>query len=287
MKILLGAHMPASKGLARALYDGWEIGCTAVQVFTSSPQQWRGRKIADEEAQNFDDVRRKTGIGAVISHDCYLTNLAAPRSEIRDKSLKALTEEMERCDKLKIPYVVSHMGAHLGEGEAVGLKRLAQGVSRLLRATPESVSLALETTAGQGTTLGYRFEHLAYVLNENHGHPRIAVCLDTCHLFASGYDLRTRHAYEDTMEKFDSVIGLERLKVVHLNDSLKPLGSRVDRHAHIGKGHIGLEAFKLIVNDSRLQGIPMVVETPEADKMHQENVRILWSLVSKKRRRKR
>ncbi len=287
MEILLGAHMPASGGLARALYNGREIGCKAVQVFTSNPQQWRGRRITDEEARSFDEARRATGIQEVVSHDCYLTNLAAPRSEIRSKSLKALVEELERCAKLKISYVVSHMGAHLGEGEAVALKRLSQGVARLLELTPEAVSLALETTAGQGTTLGYRFEHLAYVLNENNGHPRLAVCLDTCHLFASGYDLRTKDAYEATMGEFDSVVGLEWVKVVHLNDSLKPLGSRVDRHAHIGRGQIGLEAFKLIVNDPRLRGVPMVIETPDADKMHKENVQILWSLVSKRRMRRK
>jgi deoxyribonuclease-4 len=279
--------MPTSGGLARALYNGRDIGCTAVQVFTSNPQQWRGRRITDEEAEAFESAKRSTGIKAVISHDCYLTNLAAPRAELRAKSLKSLTEELERSAKLKIPYVVSHMGAHLGEGEKLGLKRLSEGVARLLQSTPKTVSLALETTAGQGTTLGYRFEHLAYVLNENHGHPRLAVCLDTCHLFASGYDLRTREAYESTMEEFDSVIGIDRLKVIHLNDSLKPLGSRVDRHAHIGKGEIGLEAFRLIVNDPRLRGIPMVVETPEADKKHRENVQTLWSLIKIKTRRRR
>lgn len=278
--------MPASRGLARALYSGRDIGCKAVQVFTSNPQQWGGRPITDEDAQSFDEARKVTGIRVVISHDCYLTNLAAPRSEIRAKSLKALIEEMERSAKLKIPFVVTHMGAHLGEGESVGLKRLGQGIASLLKATPETVGLALETTTGQGTTLGYRFEHLAYMINENHGHHRLGVCLDTCHLFAAGYDLRSRNAYESTMGELDSIIGVDRVKVVHLNDSLKPLGSRVDRHAHIGRGHIGLEAFKMIVNDRRLRGIPMVVETPEADKMHKENLQILWSLVSPKRVRR-
>lgn len=280
MARLIGAHMPTSGGFGEAVRKGSEIGCTAVQVFTSSPQQWRAKKITDEMVEDFLAAREETGLDWMISHDSYLINLAATEEDLRKKSMEALIAEMERCSKLRIPYVVSHMGAHKGEGEEKGLKRLTKSTRSVLAETPEDVSLAMETTAGTGSSLGYRFEHLAEVL-EGCGWPeRLVVCLDTCHVFAAGYDIRTEEGYEAMIEEFGSLVGLERIVCIHANDSLHPFGSRKDRHAHIGEGEIGPEAFRRIVNDPRLAHAPLIVETPDAETMHEVNVRRLTEMLS-------
>ncbi|GIV02359.1 MAG: putative endonuclease 4 [Fimbriimonadales bacterium] len=280
MARLIGAHMPTSGGFGEAVRKGSEIGCTAVQVFTSSPQQWRAKKITDEMVEDFLAAREETGLDWMISHDSYLINLAATEEDLRKKSMEALIAEMERCSKLRIPYVVSHMGAHKGEGEEKGLKRLTKSTRSVLAETPEDVSLAMETTAGTGSSLGYRFEHLAKVL-EGCGWPeRLVVCLDTCHVFAAGYDIRTEEGYEAMIEEFGSLVGLERIVCIHANDSLHPFGSRKDRHAHIGEGEIGPEAFRRIVNDPRLAHAPLIVETPDAETMHEVNVRRLTEMLS-------
>lgn len=280
MARLIGAHMPTSGGFGEAVRKGSEIGCTAVQVFTSSPQQWRAKKITDEMVEDFLAAREETGLDWMISHDSYLINLAATEEDLRKKSMEALIAEMERCSKLHIPYVVSHMGAHKGEGEEKGLKRLTKSTKSVLAETPEDVSLAMETTAGTGSSLGYRFEHLAEVL-EGCGWPeRLVVCLDTCHVFAAGYDIRTEEGYEAMIEEFGSLVGLERIVCIHANDSLHPFGSRKDRHAHIGEGEIGPEAFRRIVNDPRLAHAPLIVETPDAETMHEVNVRRLTEMLS-------
>ncbi|RMG23143.1 MAG: deoxyribonuclease IV [Armatimonadetes bacterium] len=280
MARLIGAHMPTSGGFGEAVRKGSEIGCTAVQVFTSSPQQWRAKKITDEMVEDFLAAREETGLDWMISHDSYLINLAATEEDLRKKSMEALIAEMERCSKLRIPYVVSHMGAHKGEGEEKGLKRLTKSTKSVLAETPEDVSLAMETTAGTGSSLGYRFEHLAEVL-EGCGWPeRLVVCLDTCHVFAAGYDIRTEEGYEAMIEEFGSLVGLERIVCIHANDSLHPFGSRKDRHAHIGEGEIGPEAFRRIVNDPRLAHAPLIVETPDAETMHEVNVRRLTEMLS-------
>lgn len=273
--------MPASKGLPSAVLSGKEIGCTAVQVFTSSPQQWKGKNITQELAEQFAIAREKTKIDFLVSHDSYLINLCAPNMEIREKSVKALVKEMERCEILKIPFTVSHMGSHLGEGEEIGLKELAKTTKQVLKQAPKNVSIAMETTAGQGTNLGYRFEHLAYVIDKNNGDSRLVVCLDTCHIFAAGYDIRDKHTYDSTMEEFGRIIGFERLKVIHANDSKQPFASRKDRHEHIGQGQIGEYPFRRLVNDKRVAHAPLIVETPEAETMHATNVAKLFSFESK------
>lgn len=273
--------MPTSGGMGKALRRGKEIGCEAVQVFTSSPQQWKAREITDEMASDFRTAQVETGIGSdrLISHDSYLVNLCAPDEEIMRKSLAALKSEMDRCAKLGIGYVVSHMGAHMGQGEESGMTRIAEAARQILAETDPSVTLLMETTAGQGSALGVTFEQLAQVLDGVGGDARLGVCLDTCHVFAAGYDIRTPETYAATFGRFDRIVGLDRLKAIHVNDSLKPFGSHRDRHAAIGAGEIGLEAFRLLVNDARLAGIPAILETPDAETMHAVNLQRLRDLI--------
>jgi deoxyribonuclease-4 len=274
--------MPTPNGLGAGLRKGFEIGCNTVQVFTKSPQQWGAKPLTDDVIADFKAASRETSITELIAHDSYLINLAATEEELRERSLKALINEMNRCESLGIKALVSHMGAHKGSGEEKGLEWLAEGAKKALEQTSDAVILAMETTAGQGTSLGYRFEHLAYVLDKNKGHRRLRVCLDTCHIFSAGYDIRTAETYEKTITEFDEKVGCDRLAVIHANDSAKPFGERKDRHAHIGEGEIGEMAFRLLVKDKRLIHVPIIIETPEAEKMHEENVKKLKSYLEDK-----
>lgn len=275
---LIGAHMPTSGGLHQAVTGGKQIGCTAVQVFTSSPRQWKSSMPTDEAVALFRQSVADTGIEALVSHDSYLINMAAPDEAVLSRSIDAFRDEMLRCHAFGIPYVVTHMGSHLKDGEAVGLRRLGEAVNQILEETPDDTFVTLETTAGQGTNLGYHFEHLAFILAAAKGNPRVVVCLDTCHVFAAGYNLADDAGYEQTMKEFGEAIGFDRLKVVHCNDSVKECGARVDRHAHIGEGQIGLEAFRCIVNDPRLAHAPLILETPEVSRF-EEQVALLRSLI--------
>ena len=272
--------MPTSGGLGVAVKNGKDIGCTAVQVFTSSPQQWKAKAITDKMVNAFKEARKETEMGALVSHDSYLVNLAAPNDEIRQKSLAGLKDELCRCSQYGIPYAVSHMGAHLGLGEEEGLRRVAEYALLVLEDSPDDVSILMETTAGQGSSLNYKFDHLATLLDLCHGHPRLCVCLDTCHIFAAGYDIRTKEGYEAVFAEFGQKVGFDRLKAIHCNDSKKALGTRVDRHEHIGEGFIGLEAFRCLVNDKRLETTPIILETPEAPEMHKVNLERLRSLIA-------
>jgi deoxyribonuclease-4 len=274
---LLGAHMKASKGLGNALREGKAIGAEAVQVFTSSPQMWRASSATPEKLADFKKAREETGLTEVVSHDSYLVNLCAPEPEIRQKSFDGLKGEMTRCGFYGIRYVVSHMGAHKGQGEEHGIKVIAEAALGILADTPADVTLLMETTAGSGSALGATFEQLAAALDLCKRPPRLCVCLDTCHIFAAGYDIRTRDCYEMVFEHFDNVVGLDRLKVFHFNDSKKGLGSHVDRHEHIGKGELGLEPFRFLVNDPRFAKIPMLLETEVSG--HAEDLAVLRSLV--------
>ena len=270
---LLGAHMPTSGGLYKSLVSGKEIGCNAVQLFTGSPRQWAHSPLKDEEVEKFLKAKADTGILFTIAHDSYLINLAAPSEEVMEKSHKAFRGELDRAEVLGIPWVVTHMGAHLNLGEDEAVQRLIDSLKKILSDTDGySSGVALETTAGQGTGLGWRFEQIGKVLEGVGQDDRIGVCLDTCHIFAAGYDIRTEEAYEETIQQFESLIGLNRLKAIHANDAKKPLGSRVDRHEHIGKGEIGGEAFARIVTDFRLSHVPVILETPESETMHQVNL---------------
>lgn len=280
-KRLIGAHMPTAGGLHKAVRNGAAIGCTAVQVFTSSPQRWSFQQANEQAAAEFRQAVEETGV-VTVSHDSYLVNLASPDGELRSKSREALAAELGRCATLGIPAAVSHVGAHMGAGEDEGAKRAAEGLLAVLAETPDSVSLLMETTAGQGTVLNWRFEHVASLLDLCGGHSRLGVCLDTCHVFAAGYDLSSAEATIRMVEKFDQVVGLARLRCVHANDSKHPRGSRKDRHEHIGKGEIGESAFAALLSDARLEDVPFVVETPDAEECHAVNVAALWRLAGER-----
>lgn len=278
---LIGAHMPTTGGLYKAITSGHEIGCTAVQLFTASPRQWRARPLSEEDITAFARAREETGIHTVISHDSYLINLAAPNEDILQRSREAFLDELQRAEALGIPWVVTHMGAYLDSSEEEGLRVLGESVRLLLQQTEGmKAGIALETTAGQGTNLGYRFEHLARIIEMAGGSERVGVCFDTCHVFVAGYDIRTPEAISATLDEFDRIIGLDRLKVIHVNDAKKPLGSRVDRHEHIGDGELGKETFRILLQEPRLTHIPVILETPEAEKMHPENLRRLKELLN-------
>ncbi len=261
--VRLGAHMSIAGGLDQAPLRGQQVGCDTIQVFTKSNRQWQAKPLSDSEVAAFQANLRATGIGPVVAHDCYLVNLATPRGPVWKKSLAAFRVEMERADRLGIPYLVTHPGQHRGAGEAEGIARVAEAMNRLHAALPEArVQVLLETTAGQGSSLGYRFEHLAAILEQIDQAGRVGICLDTCHVFAAGYDIGSPTGYRRTMRELDACLGLPRLKVIHLNDSQKGLGSRVDRHTHIGQGVLGLVAFRLLLTDPRLRRLPMILETP-------------------------
>ena len=259
--------MSIAGGLDRAPLRGRQVGCDTIQVFTKSNRQWRAKRLSDREVQAFRANLKATGIGPVVAHTCYLVNLAAARPSLWKKSVAAFREEMDRAGRLGIPYLVTHPGSHAGAGEAEGIRRVGEALNVLHAALPRhgGVQILLETTAGQGSSLGYRFEQLAAILDRVERADRVGICLDTCHVFAAGYDIRTTDGYRKTMRELDACLGLHRLKAIHLNDSLQGLGSRVDRHAHIGDGRMGLEPFRCLVNDPALRGIPMILETPKDD----------------------
>jgi len=259
----LGAHVPITGGVFNAPGHGRAIGAEAIQIFTRNQMHWACRPIREDEAAAFREALAASGVRQVLTHGSYLMNLASPNPEFLEKSRACLVTEMERCRQLGVPYVVLHPGAHMGLGEEEGLSAIARSLDHVLGRTGGiEVMPLLEVTAGQGSTLGYRFEHLAAIFDRLREPERVGVCLDTCHLYAAGYDLASAEGYEKTMRAFTRIVGLRKLKAVHLNDSKRELGSRVDRHARAGEGHLGLAAFARIVNDRRFRGLPLVVETP-------------------------
>jgi deoxyribonuclease-4 len=278
---MLGAHVSISGGIHLAPGRGRAAGCGVIQVFTQNASQWKGKMPTDSDVALFREQWAESGLRRVVAHDIYLINLAAAPGEVRDKSLTAFGDEMERCARLGIDAIVMHPGSHLGEGEETGLKRIVEAFQHLLsQQTGFAGTILLEGTAGQGTNLGYRFEHLQAIIAGSGTPERFGVCLDTCHTVAAGYDLLTPSGYEATMAEFDRIIGLERLGCFHLNDSKKGLGSRVDRHEHIGRGELGIEPFRMILNDDRFASVPMILETPkgEGDEMDRVNLALLRSL---------
>ena len=261
---LLGAHFSIAKGLHQALFDAKEYGCTAVQIFTKNSSTWKEKTLSSEHIRLFDEARKKTGITHIASHTSYLINLASPEKTKYAMSCEALKHELIRCAGLKIPLVVLHPGSHMESGVKAGIERIASAINLVFDKLSENPTrLLLETTAGQGFSLGHTFEQIAAIMGKVEDRDRLGVCLDTCHIFAAGYDLRTKAAYEKTFTAFDSVIGLEHLYWTHLNDSMRKMGSHIDRHENIGQGFIGETAFKLLMNDSRLHNIPKVLETPK------------------------
>jgi deoxyribonuclease-4 len=284
---LFGAHMSIAGGYHLALQAAHEHACEAVQLFTKSSNQWRAKDITETDVSIFRETLRQTQVRQLMAHDSYLINLASPEESLFLRSLEAFVVEVQRAELLGLTYLVMHPGAHMGAGVEAGLIRVAQAFDEVHRRCAGCrVQVLLETTAGQGSTLGYRFEHLARILELVAEPERLGVCLDTCHVFAAGYALSTEREYRATFREFDRVVGLERLRAFHVNDSVKPLGSRVDRHAHIGKGCLGLEAFRLLVNDQRFRDCPMVLETPKEGDMDKVNLRTLRKLMTGPRSRK-
>ena len=279
---LLGAHMSIAGGVDQALLEGKRAGCDVIQIFTKSSRQWAAKPYSREEIQGFLDNQKETGIAIVIAHDSYLLNLGSPDGDLRKRSVRAFIDEMERCETLSIPYLVAHPGAHVGSGEEEGIKTIARSLDEIQAACAGyRTRIALEITAGQGSNLGYRFEQIHNMIDSAQEGDRLRVCFDTEHAFAAGYDLRTKEGYERTFGEFDETIGLKLLAAFHLNDSKKEFHSRVDRHEHIGKGHIGVEAFRLLMNDRRFWGLPMCLETPKGPdlKEDRENLALLRSLL--------
>lgn len=260
----LGAHISIAGGFDKVAARGQAATCEAIQVFVKNNNQWAGRELTDAECEAFRADLEPHGLGGVVAHNTYLVNLCAINPETLEKSIALTIDELTRCEKLGIEWLVLHPGSHMGEGEEAGLAKIAESLAHCFRETKRlKTGIALETTAGQGTNLGWRFEQLATILKKLRRKTRVGVCLDTCHVFAAGYDIRQAKDWKKTAKAFDEIIGLDQLKALHLNDSKTELGSRKDRHAHIGKGHIGLEGFRAIVNDKRLKDLPGLIETPK------------------------
>ncbi|WP_031481849.1 deoxyribonuclease IV [Maridesulfovibrio frigidus] len=279
----LGAHMPITGGLDKAVDRIMSIGGTALQIFTHNQRQWKVKPLDDELVEKFKSRRAEWGNYPVSVHDSYLINLASPKPESAEKSIKAFAKELTRTERLGIEYVVTHPGSHLGSGKVEALERYVANLDQAIAMSEtEEVRVLIENTAGQGTNLGSRFGELATILEDSGYTERLGVCFDTCHAFAAGYDLRTPETYEKVFERFDSLIGLDFIRFFHLNDCKEGLESNKDRHENIGKGQIGIEGFRSLLNDTRFSTIPKVLETPkgddaefEADRMNLEVLRSL------------
>ncbi len=281
----LGAHVSVAGGMPTAIERATSLGCTAIQIFVKNGNQWQGREVGDEEAAAFRTAHAASRVGPVRAHASYLINLCATDPALLKRSREALADELTRCARLGVEGLVLHPGAHLGAGEEAGLDAVAASLDVVLSALPETAEAAgvrvlLENTAGQGSCLGHRLEHLEGIRQRVSAPHRVGVCIDTCHAFAAGYALHERAGYEDFLAEIEERLGLETLGCLHLNDSLRPFGSRRDRHAHIGEGEIGLAAFARFLHDPRLQAVPMVIETETGDDMegHRRDLETLRGL---------
>lgn len=280
-KLLLGAHVSIAGGVELAPARGASIGCTAIQIFTKNQMQWTAPPLSPAAIERFHQSVAQASLAAVVAHDGYLINLASPDKQLLEKSRAAFADEMMRAQQLQLSALIFHPGSHKGIGEEAGIQLIAESLTALLAQYPQyQPRLLLETTAGQGTNLGYSFQQLRHIIDRVPHSEQLGVCLDTCHAFAAGYDIRTQAAYEQTLGEFDRIVGLEKLGAIHLNDSLKAPGSRVDRHAPIGEGQIGLDGFRYLMNDERLRKIPKILEIPGGLLAFKQNIALLTSLVN-------
>ncbi len=278
----LGAHESIAGGVEKALARAQEVGCETLQIFVKSPNRWSSKPLAEKNILAFKEAVEETGIWPVFAHSLYLVNLATPDEALWQKSLTALIDDLERSEQLGLPGLVLHPGSHRGAGEEAGIARIIAALDEIHSRLPGyQVQIWLETTAGQGDHLGYRFEQLRLMIDGVREPERLGVCFDTAHVFAAGYELRSREGYEATWAGFEAALGLDRLRAVHLNDSQKDLGSRIDRHEHIGQGLLGLEPFRFLLNDPRFTHLPMILETPKGPDLDQdrENLAVLRSLL--------
>lgn len=283
---ILGAHQSIAGGYFRAVERAQAVGCDCVQLFTKNNNQWQAKELTAEDAEKFQEALRRLGIAHPLAHDSYLINLASPDPALWKRSVEAFIVEMLRADRFGIPYVVTHPGAYTSSSEAAGIAAVVRALDEVHCQTRGiRARCLLETTAGQGSCLGWRFEQLADMLEGVRDPDRLGVCVDTCHVFAAGYPLGGAKDYKSTMRAFDQTIGLKWVRAIHLNDSVKPLGSRVDRHAHIGRGQLGQEAFRHLLNDGRFCNVPMYLETPKGEELGEDldeiNLRTLRSLIDR------
>jgi deoxyribonuclease-4 len=279
--------MSIGGGVHMSIERACSIQCSAMQIFVKNNMQWFARPLSRDEISAFLNHQQRIALASVFAHANYLINLAATNPQFHANSIRALIEELIRADQLQLPFLVLHPGAHLGAGEEAGLTKIVESIDRVLATIPKvKTKIALETTAGQGSCLGHRFEHLAYIITNVREPERLRVCLDTAHIFAAGYDIGSLAGVRKTFREFDRVVGRDRLVAIHLNDSKTARGSRVDRHEHIGKGRVGLEAFRFIMRDRRFARIPKVLETPKGKDLKEdvENLRTLRELIEKKTR---
>ncbi len=260
--LLLGAHVSVSGGLDQSIYRGESIGCTAIQIFTKSNRQWHSKNITDEQANIFKETLKKSSIKEVVVHASYLINIGAANKEINDKSFESLKEELERCEKLGLKYLVLHPGNYQKNSEIDCLKKIAENLNNIFIQVPGNTTILLENMAGMGTSIGYKFENLANIIAQIKDKKRIGICFDTCHAFAAGYNFNNRSAYDSLWNEIKSILDLKLIKVMHINDSKNEIGSRLDRHEFIGKGKIGINSFELLFNDERFFDIPKILETP-------------------------
>lgn len=282
MNHLLGAHTSINGGVDASVPLASKLGFTAMQIFTKNNNRWFSNPLKEKEISNYKQLLKDSGIKFVVAHDCYLINLCAVREDILIKSREAFIDELNRCELLDIPYLNFHPGSHGGAGEDEGIKLIAESINIAHEKTNGyKVKSMLEATAGQGAAIGYKFEHLRQIIDLVDEKDRMAVCIDTAHIHAAGYDLRTPETYNKVIKDFDSIVGLDRLQCFHMNDSKKALGSRVDRHDHIGQGFIGLEGFRNIMNDKRVERVPKILETPKEKEQLEdvENIKTLISLI--------
>ncbi len=284
--LLFGAHMSIAGEIQRSIERGESIGCTAIQIFTKSNRQWQAKPLEKEAIDMFKQTWSNSSIQSIIVHASYLLNIGSPSHEAEKKSFEALEVEFKRCADLGIPYLVLHPGSYTSGDEQSCIEKISKNIDLLLEKVHHGTIL-LETMAGQGSQIGYTFEQLAQIIDLSHHKKRIGVCFDTCHAFAAGYDFRTEKTYNHMWEQFDKIIGINKIKAIHLNDSLKDLGSRVDRHADIGTGKIGLKAFELLFNDPRFFDVPKILETPKTELSDdRKNMDTLEGLINKKTRSK-
>jgi len=283
MSLAFGAHVSVAGGVDKAFARAEEFDMEAIQIFSKNERQWHAKPLAEDVVERWYAERERSGIDKVVVHASYLINIASQKDDLLLKSKLGLQNELERCETLGIPALVLHPGAHTGSGVDVGVATVANTLNQIHDYLPDlKVKTLLETTAGQGTTLGRSFEELAAIIDQVEAKDRVGVCVDTCHVFAAGYDFRTAEGYAEMMRQLDATVGIDRVEAIHLNDSQYPLGSNRDRHAHIGEGEIGLEGFRHLVNDPRLAGIPGLLETEKGEDniMDGRNLQTLRGLVA-------